>query len=147
MSCCRKEESRTPSVTYVHARDIIIVGSHSPQGAYVVLGLSDHVFLPDFSYLEQPGSTSRLVVTSGPGFCAARLGAPVRGAQEIANFGLKSCAVLTEIQALGPLALFCADRTESEPPRGLQRALFCASRTENRTLSNRTGNDLKSCEN
>lgn len=89
-----------------------------PQGAYVVLGLSDYVFLPDFSYLEQLSSTTRLVVTSGLGFCAARLGAPVRGAQEIANFGLEYCAVLTEIQAPGPWAHFCALRTENEPPKG-----------------------------
>lgn len=89
MSCCRKEETRTPGATCAHVYDIIIVGFLSPHGAYVVLGLSDHVFLPYFSYLELHYYITRLVVTSGPGFCAAHLGAPVHGTQEITIFGLE----------------------------------------------------------
>jgi len=53
------------------------------------------------------------IVNSGPESCAARLGAHVRGAQGIANFGLDSCAVRTDfgLGPPGPGALnSCADR-------------------------------------
>lgn len=63
-------------------------------------GLSDHVFFLDFCVSRMSSSIIRFIINSGPGPCAARLGAPVRGAQEIANFGLESCAVLTEFHFL-----------------------------------------------
>ena len=103
-------------------------------------GFSDHAFFLDFCVSRISFSIIRFIVNSGPRSCTARLGAPVRAAQEIANFGLESCAVLTEFQppwALGPN--LCG------PHR--KWAHFCAGRTGSGTMSYRTGNELKSCEN
>ena len=129
------------------AHDIIIVDSQSPRCAKVLSGFSDHAFFLDFCVSRISSSIISFIVNSGHGSCAARLGAPVWGAQEIANFGLESCAVLTETQGPGPRAKICADRTGNWLQNGPNGASFCAGRTGSATLSNHTENWLKSCEN
>ena len=133
-----------------------------------------YIFL-DFCVSRISSSIISFIVNSGHGSCAARLGAHVRGAQGIANFGLDSCAVRTDFgprppgprppghpatrpsghpaprppgpPAPGPPA---PGPPATQPPGHLALrppAHFCAGCTGSGTLSDHTESGLKSCEN